>query len=98
MREEIQAKGDCDRAVRATLATAGKAVIYVALAVGLGYSILMFTGFGIHIRLGFLVAVAMAVSCLSAITLVPAALCLFRPSFAFGGDYLRRTTFDVRPS
>lgn len=83
MREEIQERGDCDRAVRATLATAGKAVIYVALAVGLGYSILMFTGFGIHTRLGFLVAVAMAVSCLSAITLVPAALCLFRPSFAF---------------
>jgi predicted RND superfamily exporter protein len=83
MREEIHARGNCEEAVRVTLATAGKAVIYVALAVGLGYSILMFTGFGIHIRLGFLVAVAMGVSCLAAISLVPAAICLIRPSFAF---------------
>jgi hypothetical protein len=84
LREEIQKHGVCDDALRVTLATAGKAVIYVALAVGLGYSILMFTGFGMHTRLGFLVAVAMAVSCLSAITLLPAVLCLVRPRFAFG--------------
>jgi hydrophobe/amphiphile efflux-3 (HAE3) family protein len=84
LREEIQKHGVCDDALRVTLATAGKAVIYVALAVGLGYSILMFTGFGMHTRLGFLVAVAMVVSCLSAITLLPAVLCLVRPRFAFG--------------
>ena len=84
LREEIQKHGACDEALRVALATAGKAVIYVALAVGLGYSILMFTGFGMHTRLGFLVAVAMAVSCLSAIALLPAVLCIVRPRFAFG--------------
>jgi len=84
LREEVQKHGVCDKALRVALATAGKAVIYVALAVGLGYSILMFTGFGMHIRLGFLVAVAMAVSCLSAIALLPAVLCIVRPRFAFG--------------
>ncbi len=84
LREEVQKYGACDEALRVALATAGKAVIYVALAVGLGYSILMFTGFGMHTRLGFLVAVAMAVSCLSAITLLPAMLCIVRPRFAFG--------------
>lgn len=84
LREEVQKHGACDEALRVALATAGKAVIYVALAVGLGYSILMFTGFGMHTRLGFLVAVAMAVSCLSAITLLPAVLCIVRPRFAFG--------------
>lgn len=84
LREEVQKHGVCDEALRVALATAGKAVIYVALAVGLGYSILMFTGFGMHTRLGFLVAVAMAVSCLAAITLLPAALCILRPRFAFG--------------
>ena len=83
LREEIQKHGACDEALRVALATAGKAVIYVALAVGLGYSILMFTGFGMHTRLGFLVAVAMAVSCLSAIALLPAVLCIVRPRFAF---------------
>lgn len=84
LREEVQKHGACDEALRVALATAGKAVIYVALAVGLGYSILMFTGFGMHTRLGFLVAVAMAVSCLSAIALLPAVLCIVRPRFAFG--------------
>ncbi|MGH7259290.1 MAG: efflux RND transporter permease subunit [Nitrospiraceae bacterium] len=84
LREEVQKHGACDEALRVALATAGKAVIYVALGVGLGYSILMFTGFGMHTRLGFLVAVAMAVSCLSAITLLPAVLCIVRPRFAFG--------------
>ena len=84
LREEIQKHGACDAALRVTLATAGKAVIYVALAVGLGYSILMFTGFGLHTRLGFLVATAMVVSCLAAIALLPAMLCIVRPRFAFG--------------
>jgi predicted RND superfamily exporter protein len=84
LREEVQIHGVCDEALRIAMATAGKAVIYVALAVGLGYSILMFTGFGMHTRLGFLVAVAMCVSCLAAISLLPAALCIIRPRFAFG--------------
>ncbi len=84
LREEVQTHGVCDEALRIAMATAGKAVIYVALAVGLGYSILMFTGFGMHTRLGFLVAVAMCVSCLAAISLLPAALCIIRPRFAFG--------------
>lgn len=84
LREELQRHGECEQALRVTLATAGKAVTYVALAVGLGYSILMLTGFGMHTRLGFLVAVSMGVSCLAAITLLPAMLCLIRPRFAFG--------------
>jgi len=90
LREEIRSSGGeaqgkvYDRALRESLATAGKAVVYVALSVGLGYSILMLTGFGFHTRLGFLVAVAMAVSCLAAITLVPAILWLIRPRFVFG--------------
>ena len=97
LREEIQKHGACDEALRVALATAGKAVIYVALAVGLGYSILMFTGFGMHTRLGFLVAVAMAVSCLSAIALLPAVLCIVRPRFAFGNGAaaVNRSTVPV---
>jgi hypothetical protein len=44
----------------------------------------MLTGFGMHARLGFLVAVAMGVSCLAAIILLPAVLYLIRPQFVFG--------------
>jgi predicted RND superfamily exporter protein len=83
LREEMGLHGDPEQAVRTTLTTAGKAVTYVALAVGLGYAVLMLTGFGLHTRLGFLVAVAMAVSCLAAILLVPALAFRFRPGFIF---------------
>jgi uncharacterized protein len=87
LREEMAKHGDADRAVRTTLATAGKAVTFVALAVGSGYSVLMLGGLGMHQRLGFLVAVAMLVSCLAAIALLPAILHRVKPRFAFGnGD------------
>ena len=83
LREEVQRDGDEKTALLMTLGTAGKAVVYVALAVGSGYSVLMLTGFGMHARLGFLVAVAMAVSCLAAIVVLPAMLYASRPGFVF---------------
>jgi predicted RND superfamily exporter protein len=84
LREEMQHHGDADRAIRVTLATAGKAVVFVALAVGAGYAVLMVGGLAMHQRLGFLVSVAMAISCLAAIALLPAILYRVRPRFAFG--------------
>ena len=83
LREEMARHGDPDKALLVTLATAGKAVVYVALAVGAGYSVLMLTGFGMHARLGFLVAIAMAVSCLAAIVILPAMLYVSQPRFVF---------------
>ena len=82
LREELQRSDGWESALRTTLTTAGKAVMYVALAVGAGYSVLMLTGFGMHARLGFLVAAAMGVSGLAAIVLLPAILYLVRPGFA----------------
>jgi hypothetical protein len=43
----------------------------------------MLTGFGMHARLGFLVAIAMAVSCLAAIVILPAMVYAIRPGFVF---------------
>ncbi len=84
LREEVRRLGDPDKALRTALTTAGKAVTYVAMAVGLGYSILLVTGFMLHVRLGFLVATAMTVSCLSAIALLTTLLYVARPRFVFG--------------
>jgi uncharacterized protein len=83
LREEMRQHGDSDKGLLTTLGTAGKAVVYVALAVGTGYSVLMLTGFGMHARLGFLVAIAMAVSCLAAIVILPAMMYAIRPGFVF---------------
>ena len=95
LREEIQRTGDPERALRTTLKTAGKAVVYVALAVGLGYSVLMLTGLGMHARLGFLVAVAMGISCMAAIVLLPAVLYLIQPRFVFGESGQVAGTMDA---
>jgi predicted RND superfamily exporter protein len=97
LREEVRRKGHVDSALEAALRTAGKAIAYVALAVGLGYSVLMLTGLGMHRRLGLLVAAAMTVSCLAAIALLPAMLLLTRPSFVFGRAPAPRQSGAPRP-
>jgi predicted RND superfamily exporter protein len=82
LREEIRRRSDVPEALRATLPTAGKAILYVALAVGSGYAMLMLNlDFRLHVRLGFLVALAMAMSALAAVVLVPAAVARFKPGF-----------------
>ena len=103
LREEVQRHGDEKRALLVTLGTAGKAVVYVALAVGSGYSVLMLTGFGMHARLGFLVAVAMAVSCLAAVVILPALLYASRPKFvfvhqAFAGNTIKDFASPITPA
>jgi predicted RND superfamily exporter protein len=102
-REEMRRHGDPDKALLTTLGTAGKAVVYVALAVGAGYSVLMLTGFGMHARLGFLVAVAMAVSCLAAIVILPSMLYAIQPGFVFmhrvpGGNSIKALAPPITPA
>lgn len=89
LREELRATGGKDEpgAIRATFASAGKAVMFVATAVGAGYAVLMASaGFNIHIWLGMLTVVSMVVAALSTLTLFLAALLAVRPRVIFGGS------------
>jgi predicted RND superfamily exporter protein len=91
LRDEIRAGYSLDDAVRRTYATAGKATLYVATAVGGGYATLIFSyGFNIHLWLGIMIALAMIVSALSALTLYPALLLRLKPRFVFGGSPLAK--------
>lgn len=86
LREELKAGGREPDAIRATFASAGKAVMFVATAVGAGYAVLMASaGFNIHIWLGMLTVVSMVVAALSTLTLFVAALLAVRPRVIFGG-------------
>lgn len=86
MREELQRLGDFDLALRETLRTAGKAVVYVATAIAGGYSVLMLSfNFYVHIWFGILIVMSMVVSALSALILVPALLKAFPPNFLSRG-------------
>lgn len=82
MREELHRLGDFDLALRETMRTAGKAVVYVASAIAGGYSVLMLSfNFYVHIWFGILIVLSMIVSATAALVLVPALLKAFPPSF-----------------
>jgi predicted RND superfamily exporter protein len=84
-REALAGGLDEAAALRVTLTTAGKAVLFVASAIAGGYGVLLFSyGYYIHMWFAILIASAMFVSSLGALTLLPALLLTLRPRFVFG--------------
>lgn len=79
-REEVQ-RGNPDP-LTTTVTTAGQACLYVATAVAVGYGVLGLSfGFYIHQWMALLIASAMFISALAALSLIPALLHRFRPRF-----------------
>ena len=84
LREELDKGVDELTAVRNVIATAGKAILFVAIAVAAGYGVLLTSyGFNLHKWLSILIGVAMIVSALAALILIPALILTFRPNFIF---------------
>lgn len=82
IREEHRAGFDIRRATDRALQTAGRAVLYVGAAVAGGYAVLMFSfGFYVHIWFGLLTVVAMVVSVLASLLLLPALVNDIQPAF-----------------
>ena len=98
MREELRRVGDFDQALRETMRTAGKAVVYVATAIAGGYSVLMLSfNFYIHIWFGFLIVLSMIVSALCALVLIPALMKTFPPSFLRAQEMKKPVSGTVLP-
>jgi predicted RND superfamily exporter protein len=85
IREELTHGGDLAMALRRALMTSGKAILFVSSAIACGYATLCFSGFAFHRHLGALVALAMMVSSISALLLLPAVVAAFRPKFLWRG-------------
>jgi predicted RND superfamily exporter protein len=81
LREELAAGLPLERALERTLETSGRAILFVSSAIAAGYLTLCLSGFAYHIRLGTLVALAMAVSSIASLTLLPALIEVIRPRF-----------------
>jgi predicted RND superfamily exporter protein len=79
IREEWARVGDVELAIRRALMTSGKAILFVSSAIAAGYATLCLSGFGIHVQLGSLVALAMVVSATSALVLLPAIVVALAP-------------------
>jgi predicted RND superfamily exporter protein len=80
-REEAARRDRLDEAVAVALETSGMAVLFVASAIAAGYSTLALSGFSVHVHLGLLVALSMAVSALSTLLVLPSILLFWRPGF-----------------
>src|SRR6185503_18403924 len=81
VREELASGGELPAALDRALMTSGKAVLFVSSAIAVGYATLCLSGFGFHIQMGSLVALAMVVSSASALLLLPAVIAAVRPAF-----------------
>jgi len=81
LRHEIRRNANPRRAAEETIRTTGRSIIYNALTVALGFFVLVFASFkGIRF-FGIQIAITMAVSALSAISIIPAILIEWQPGF-----------------
>lgn len=81
-REEFNRTGSEKEAVVATVTTAGKAVLFVALAIGAGCATLSVAGYYRHME-GVLIPLAMLTGSLGALTILPTVAWLLKPAFIF---------------
>jgi predicted RND superfamily exporter protein len=90
MRELVRAGADAEAVTRRTLATAGKASLYVASAVAGGYAVLALSiDYNVHLWLSLFIVLAMIVSVWASLTLVPGLVLSWRPHFIFESDRRR---------
>jgi predicted RND superfamily exporter protein len=97
LREERARTADDAEALHVTLFTSGRAVLFVAASIGAGFAVMgLFSRF-LGLRLfGTLMPAAMAISCLSALSLMPVLVLRTRPAFIFGTRAVSAGVTDAR--
>ncbi len=78
---EKEKTGNHEQAIDNTMRTTGYTIVINAIVVSVGFSVLFFSQFPPHVKLGYFVTSYMLVSCLVAIWVLPALLSYFRPKF-----------------
>jgi predicted RND superfamily exporter protein len=95
-RREYRVDHDERRALETTIQTTGRGIAYNALALALGFAVLLFSSFKGTANFGLLIAMTMVISALSAFTTIPAILVTFKPKFltvsAWSGKEVGRPT------
>jgi predicted RND superfamily exporter protein len=86
LREERARLASDEAAFGAALQTSGRAVLFVAASIGAGFGVMAFSKY-LGMRLfGTLMPIAMGVSCLAALSLMPVLVLRTRPRFVFGDE------------
>lgn len=78
-RDELQSDGDYRSAMFRSHATIGRALIYTAVTIIAGFSLLALSNFIPSIYFGLFTSLAMAAALIGSMTLLPAMLVLFKP-------------------
>ncbi|MBN2602065.1 MAG: RND family transporter [Candidatus Marinimicrobia bacterium] len=82
-RYEVQAGRPAQEAVIRTLITSGKGIIYNALSVIVGFTVLLVSGFLPIYFFGFLIVFSISTCLIGALTIMPALLVMIKPKFIF---------------
>jgi predicted RND superfamily exporter protein len=84
LREEHARCATDDEAFGEALHTSGRAVLFVAASIGAGFAVMGFSQY-LGLRLfGTLMPLAMAISCMAALSIMPVMVLRTRPAFVFG--------------
>jgi hypothetical protein len=84
LREERAVRATDEDAFGAALHTSGRAVLFVAASIGAGFAVMGFSRY-LGLRLfGTLMPLAMVISCLAALSIMPVLVLRTRPAFVFG--------------
>jgi predicted RND superfamily exporter protein len=86
LREERARVASDGETVAVALETSGRAVLFVAASIAAGFLVTAASRFHGLRLFGTLMPVAMVVSCLAALSIMPVAVLRLRPRFVFGGD------------
>lgn len=81
LREEIARGRDLREATRLSILTSGKAIVYVALSIAGGYSVLLLSDFAFYDRLAVMVVTTMLTSALCAVVILRSMMILIPPRF-----------------
>ena len=77
----MQSGERAESALQKTIQTTGRGIAYNALALALGFAVLLFSSFKGTSNFGLLIAMTMVISALSAFTIIPAILVTWKPGF-----------------
>jgi len=91
-REELARSGSVQAATRISLLTSGKAILFVALSIMGGYSVLLASDFAFFNQVSHMVLATMAISAFFALFFLRALMMIFKPRFIFGDR--REALFD----
>ena len=80
-KETYRASGNAADAVAQTASTSGRAILFNALSVIGGFIILLFSAFSALKSFGGMISLSMAVSAVSALTVIPAVFAFWSPGF-----------------